>query len=203
MNRTQRNCLAFAVLLAVLVEQSYAVRVGGGGAKKKGVAADQSTSASWWTADAVHPSVGTDTDDFFQSTHGLLQTHPAVGGGPIRYTAGSPGKKTSLNGGLGLKHLDYRNSATAELRNNPSLSTPDECARACREGEPPRVCYYHFTLEHYTVLGAACQVCTPNATNTVWSNCQCVLADGVERGILTANRWCPVPVFKFAKATKS
>lgn len=40
---------------------------------------------------------------------------------------------------------------------------------------------------------SACQVCTPNATNTVWSHCQCVLADGVERGILTANRMIPGP----------
>lgn len=40
---------------------------------------------------------------------------------------------------------------------------------------------------------SACQLCTPNATNTVWSHCQCVLADGVERGILTANRMLPGP----------
>lgn len=53
-----------------------------------------------------------------------------------------------------FRHLDFATSATAELRRNPSLSAPDECARACREGEPPRICYYHFTLEYYTVLGA-------------------------------------------------
>lgn len=43
------------------------------------------------------------------------------------------------------------------------------------------------------VSDSACQVCTPNATNTVWSHCQCVLADGVERGILTVNRMIPGP----------
>lgn len=53
-----------------------------------------------------------------------------------------------------FRHLDFSTSATAELRRNPALSAPDECARACREGEPPRICYYHFTLEYYTVLGA-------------------------------------------------
>lgn len=53
-----------------------------------------------------------------------------------------------------FRHLDFSSSATAELRRNPNLSAPDECARACREGEPPRICYYHFTLEYYTVLGA-------------------------------------------------
>lgn len=53
-----------------------------------------------------------------------------------------------------FRHLDFSTSATAELRRNSALSAPDECARACREGEPPRICYYHFTLEYYTVLGA-------------------------------------------------
>jgi FtsP/CotA-like multicopper oxidase with cupredoxin domain len=43
------------------------------------------------------------------------------------------------------------------------------------------------------IFYSACQVCTPNATNTVWSHCQCVLADGVERGILTVNRMIPGP----------
>ncbi|XP_037886891.1 oxidoreductase OpS5 [Glossina fuscipes] len=101
-----------------------------------------------------------------------------------------------------FRHLDFSTSATAELRRNPALSAPDECARACREGEPPRICYYHFTLEYYTVLGAACQVCTPNATNTVWSHCQCVLADGVERGILTANRMIPGPSIQVCENDK-
>ena len=50
-----------------------------------------------------------------------------------------------------------------------------------------------FTKYLHHPFFSACQVCTPNATNTVWSNCQCVLADGVERGILTANRMLPGP----------
>ncbi|KAK6625519.1 hypothetical protein RUM43_005818 [Polyplax serrata] len=48
----------------------------------------------------------------------------------------------------------------------------------------------------------ACQVCTPNATNTIWSNCQCVLADGVERGILTANRMIPGPSIQVCEGDK-
>jgi len=36
---------------------------------------------------------------------------------------------------------------------------------------------------------SACALCTPNATNA----CQCVLADGVERGILVFNRQLPGP----------
>jgi hypothetical protein len=46
----------------------------------------------------------------------------------------------------------------------------------------------------------ACQVCTPNATNTVWSHCQCVLADGVERGILSVNRMLPGPSIQVGPA---
>lgn len=45
-------------------------------------------------------------------------------------------------------------------------------------------------------------MCTPNATNTVWSHCQCVLADGVERGILTANRMIPGPSIQVCENDK-
>lgn len=54
----------------------------------------------------------------------------------------------------------------------------------------------------YSFLCSACQVCTPNATNTVWSHCQCVLADGVERGILTANRMIPGPSIQVCENDK-
>lgn len=52
------------------------------------------------------------------------------------------------------------------------------------------------------ILFSACQLCTPNATNTVWSHCQCVLADGVERGILTANRMIPGPSIQVCENDK-
>lgn len=45
-------------------------------------------------------------------------------------------------------------------------------------------------------------MCTPNATNVVWSHCQCVLADGVERGILTANRMLPGPSIQVCENDK-
>lgn len=116
-------------------------------------AADQSTSASWWQQDALNAADIPDGTDFFSSTHGIVQTHPTLAGaGAVRFRPGSS-RKSSL-GHSPFRHLDFRSSATSELRRNPSLSAPDECARACREGEPPRICYYHFTLEYYTVLGA-------------------------------------------------
>ncbi|KAJ3643230.1 hypothetical protein Zmor_025954 [Zophobas morio] len=137
---------------------------------------DQQTAATSW--DGLDFTSGS---NFFRSEHGVLQTHPS-----LKYT-GNPGSMGKFQD---------------ELKRNPSLSSPHECARACREGEPPRICYYHFTLEYYTVLGAACQVCTPNATNVMTSSCQCVLADGVERGILTANRMVPGPSIQVCEGDK-
>lgn len=55
---------------------------------------------------------------------------------------------------LGYSSLDFDKRGLDELRKNSELSSPEECARACREGEPPRICYYHFTAELYNVLGA-------------------------------------------------
>lgn len=160
----------------------------GGTPKRKKEIGASDTTASWWTRQEVAGrAFPPEPSNFFSSTHGLVQTHPL--GGLISSPAG-------------LAAADYGLKANAELRRNPSLSAPDECARACREGEPPRICYYHFTLELYNVLGAACQVCTPNATNTIWSNCQCVLADGVERGILSANRMIPGPSIQVCEGDK-
>lgn len=130
---------------------------------------DQSTSAASWWQSHISP--------LQQATHGLVQTHPALSGGITRTAPGrisgstprTPAASAALRapsptGGFPsfvnpnpkspFRHLDFSSSATAELRRNPNLSAPDECARACREGEPPRICYYHFTLEYYTVLGA-------------------------------------------------
>nr|CAD7396798.1 unnamed protein product [Timema poppensis] len=104
---------------------------------------DQSTASSWWQGDlggssqVFQPSLqDAGTSSRFTSSHGLVQTHPLTGS----------------SSGLNLKSIDFGNKATLELRRNPSLTPADECARACREDEPPRICYYHFTLELYNVL---------------------------------------------------
>lgn len=60
----------------------------------------------------------------------------------------------------------------------------------------------HKLFQQHVYVYRACQVCTPNATNTVWSHCQCVLADGVERGILTANRMIPGPSIQVCEGDK-
>lgn len=130
---------------------------------------DQSTSASssWWRSHITTPGSDIALDsNYFSATHGLVQTHPSLSGSisrPLgRPSSGTVSSSSSSsiptivnpNPKSPFRHLDFATSATAELRRNPSLSAPDECARACREGEPPRICYYHFTLEYYTVLGA-------------------------------------------------
>ncbi|XP_013180620.1 PREDICTED: laccase-5 isoform X2 [Papilio xuthus] len=223
MGCSARYCL-LALSLCLVTEHAFGVRIMPKRKKEAGTIDDQSTSASWWQAGTATPFH--DSGSEFSSTHGLVQTHPSsisdgysfgssgASANPFVSTSGSgplsgsfrsnplPPLTKSSNGKTTLKHLDFTSSATAELRRNPALSAPDECARACREGEPPRICYYHFTLEMYTVLGAACQVCTPNATNVVWSHCQCVLADGVERGILTANRMLPGPSIQVCENDK-
>ncbi|XP_033610612.1 uncharacterized protein LOC111872491, partial [Cryptotermes secundus] len=190
MELLQRNL--FLVTCIVLILGLHADG-GGGPTSRKGprspiLGGDQSTASAWWQEDISSPGLQqqpseiADNTNFFTSTHGLVQTHPLGGGGSDIF-----GQQP------GLRTIDFGQRGLLELRRNPSLSSPEECARACREDEPPRICYYHFTLELYNVLGAACQVCTPNATNHVWSHCQCVLADGVERGILTVNRMLPGP----------
>ncbi|XP_011642479.1 laccase-1-like [Pogonomyrmex barbatus] len=38
-----------------------------------------------------------------------------------------------------------------ETQNYVQFSTPEECARECRDNEAPKYCYYLFVLEYYTV----------------------------------------------------
>lgn len=110
---------------------------------------DQSTSSSWWQEDISDPVLEQQSSDiadntnFFTSTHGLVQTHP-LGSASGNLPGQQPGYRT----------IDFGQRGLLELKRNPSLSNPEECARACREDEPPKICYYHFTLELYNVLGA-------------------------------------------------
>ncbi|XP_011300921.1 laccase-1 [Fopius arisanus] len=73
-------------------------------------------------------------------------------------------------------------------------STPEECARECRADEPPRTCYYHWTVEYYRTLGSACELCEHTTNTSLTSDCQCILADGVEMtGVMVINRMYPGP----------
>lgn len=33
------------------------------------------------------------------------------------------------------------------------VAGPEECARPCRKGEQPKICYYEWTAEYYRTLG--------------------------------------------------
>lgn len=94
------------------------------------------------------PAAGLTAGSGYLNSRGTLPSSARYPANKISGTVVEPNPKSPF------RHLDFSTSATAELRRNPALSAPDECARACREGEPPRICYYHFTLEYYTVLGA-------------------------------------------------
>lgn len=127
------------------------------GIADQSTAADQSASPSYWSP-TLKTDIFSQTDDsatFFPTAHGLVQTHPSSS----MFRSGFGGIDNLGTRGVTLRPprtrpLNFNERSTAELRRNPSLSAPDECARACRESEPPRICYYHFTLEYYTVLGA-------------------------------------------------
>lgn len=133
-----------------------------------GVKGDLSTSASWWNQnqDAAVP-----TDDFFSAAHGIVQSHPGSGLG-VTTGIGSSGLGTTGLGGSGFGfapsvsglgggtgHFGHDpltgvGEEADELQKNPGLSSPEECARACRDGERPRTCYYKFVVENYMTLGA-------------------------------------------------
>ncbi|XP_076641104.1 uncharacterized protein LOC143352475 [Halictus rubicundus] len=91
-----------------------------------------------------------------------------------------------------MPSINETNCLNYELRNNPSLSNALECARTCTGGKP-KTCYYKFVVERYPVHGQACQFCNPDASTNICPNCQCVLADGVQRNLLSVNRMCPGP----------
>ncbi|XP_063978189.1 uncharacterized protein LOC135163015 [Diachasmimorpha longicaudata] len=73
-------------------------------------------------------------------------------------------------------------------------STPEECARECGNNKDPKICYYEWTVEYYSTMGKACELCQPTTNTSLSSDCQCILADGVElSGIMVVNRMYPGP----------
>ncbi|XP_065224731.1 uncharacterized protein LOC135848697 [Planococcus citri] len=60
------------------------------------------------------------------------------------------------------------------------------CARNCTKYPYPRICYFKFVAEQYHAMGPACKNC-PLSRDDCFSP-QCVIADGIERTVLTFNR---------------
>ncbi|XP_015115407.1 laccase-5 [Diachasma alloeum] len=134
----------------------------------------------------------------------ILHDETLAAQGSYRVYSRSEGKYKILNytvddvlqrGSFRLKELE--NEAQTRFNDYDDLtksSTPEECARECGTGEPPKICYYRWTVEYYSTLGSACKLCQPTTNTSLTSDCQCILADGVEMtGIMVVNRMYPGP----------
>lgn len=53
----------------------------------------------------------------------------------------------------GMPPIHKNTCINSEIRNDELLSTALECARMCREGEPPKTCYYKLVIERYPING--------------------------------------------------
>ncbi|XP_076387214.1 uncharacterized protein LOC100877763 [Megachile rotundata] len=72
-----------------------------------------------------------------------------------------------------------------------NVSTPEECARPCRNNEAPKICYYKFHIAYYTTVGPACD------EKAFLS--QCIYGDGFEKTVLPINRQIPGPKIEVCK----
>nr|CAD20461.1 laccase [Pimpla hypochondriaca] len=107
----------------------------------------------------------------------------------LTHTIGAYGDNDGITAAVNRKKNLFRSQINAT-----SMSTPEECARACIDGEPPKTCYYHFTVEYYSTLTEACKLCQQEARSRVTPDCQCIQADGYEKsGLITVNRMYPGP----------
>lgn len=93
-------------------------------------------------------------------------------------------------------------SVAAQTRQFLEQQFPGEkCQRDCTNS-PARVCYFHWTLEHYHTMGPACGQCGTAAGNAGKADCfreQCIAADGVPRGVMSINRQIPGPTIHVCK----
>jgi FtsP/CotA-like multicopper oxidase with cupredoxin domain len=65
------------------------------------------------------------------------------------------------------------------------------CKRDCNNAET-RICYFHWTMEHYHTLGPACKNCGTGSVEDCYSE-QCIPGDGTPRGVMSINRKFPSP----------
>ncbi|XP_046680736.1 laccase-3-like [Homalodisca vitripennis] len=133
------------------------------------------------TAQRYTPNSMSSQDDFDYSR--FINENPPHRFGPIRrpYTGNSRGQTL----------LDYLqpDDVDSGLYDDPRKLPGNSCTRPC--GRESRTCYYRFTLEPYVSFARACGNCSTN-----FNDCNkkgCVVADGVERSILTINRRMPGP----------
>ncbi|XP_055854376.1 uncharacterized protein LOC129918065 [Episyrphus balteatus] len=85
-------------------------------------------------------------------------------------------------------------SALRTLYVNVSRYPGELCNRPCRPNDQ-RMCYFHFTLEHYQAMGVACGKCAQGIVEDC-NNAQCIVGDGVEKGVMSINRMIPGPAIQ-------
>ncbi|XP_053593021.1 uncharacterized protein LOC103578078 [Microplitis demolitor] len=87
------------------------------------------------------------------------------------------------------------------VSNGLKLSMPEECTRKCTKDEPPKICYYFFSLELFPALSNACELCKPTTRQGLKNKpeCACILVDGIERTVFSVNRMIPGPQIQVCK----
>ncbi|XP_050452338.1 uncharacterized protein LOC126851972 isoform X3 [Cataglyphis hispanica] len=97
-------------------------------------------------------------------------------------------------------YLFWNQSTISTHQTFMQFSTPEECARECKDNEPSKYCYYHFVLEYYTSNNRACDYCEQPVNNSgITSSCECVIGDGFEKTIFSINRMIPGPSIQVCK----
>lgn len=65
------------------------------------------------------------------------------------------------------------------------------CKRNCTEEKEEMLCYYSFDIENYYTMSKACYNCPNN--NSDCFRPDCIVADGIPRQVIVANRKLPGP----------
>ncbi|XP_055857102.1 uncharacterized protein LOC129919980 [Episyrphus balteatus] len=68
------------------------------------------------------------------------------------------------------------------------------CNSKCIPGKT-KICYYHWTLEHYNAMGPACGACQQGVTADCFKP-QCIIGDGFQKGVMSINRMIPGPAIQ-------
>ena len=77
--------------------------------------------------------------------------------------------------------------ATIKDDGGGTVAEKHPCDRVCVAGAAPMECSYTFNVELYNTLSKACYDCPLNITDCHREHC--ISADGMERGLITVNRW--------------
>ncbi|XP_055854231.1 uncharacterized protein LOC129917982 [Episyrphus balteatus] len=89
----------------------------------------------------------------------------------------------------GRSHL-HKNNEYVNVTEHPG----ELCLRTCVPNDK-RICYFKFELELYQAMGVACGKCAQGVVEDC-NNPQCIVGDGVEKGVMSINRQVPGPAIQ-------